>query len=197
LAGPANQIRIIGGCHRGRRLGFVPVRGLRPTPDRVRETLFNWLQTDVRGARCLDLFAGSGALGLEALSRGAEALCAVEQNRQAAQRLRDNIVMLREQTRAEVRQADVLRFLQDPPAQPFDIVFADPPFADRVLPEVWRLLQADAWLSPAALVYLEQDAKASWPDPGPDWEVHREGRAGQTAQRLLRRNMGGAIIEGL
>ena len=84
---------------------FIPGRGLRPTPDRVRETLFNWLRGDVGGARCLDLFAGSGVLGLEALSRGAVFLCAVEQNRVAAQRLRENVALLREQAAAEVQSA--------------------------------------------------------------------------------------------
>ncbi len=194
MAGSANQIRIIGGRHRGRRLAFSPVRGLRPTPDRVRETVFNWLRADVPGARCLDLFAGSGALGLEAVSRGAAFLCAVEQNRQAAQRLRDNIALLREQAVAEVRQTDVLRLLQQTPPAPFDIVFADPPFADRVLPEVLRLLETNGWLVPDGVIYLEQDAKAEWPQPAPDWRVSREGDAGQTGQRLLRRNMRDAII---
>jgi 16S rRNA (guanine966-N2)-methyltransferase len=194
LPGSANQIRIIGGRHRGRRLQFVPVRGLRPTPDRVRETLFNWLRTDVPGARCLDLFAGSGALGLEAISRSAAFLCAVEQDRRAAQRLRENIALLREQAVAEVRQTDVLRLLEQTPDKPFDIVFADPPFADRVLPEVCRLLEENGWLAPEAAIYLEQDAKADWPQPAADWQVSREGNAGQTGQRLLRRNMRDAII---
>ncbi|MCW9078602.1 MAG: 16S rRNA (guanine(966)-N(2))-methyltransferase RsmD, partial [Gammaproteobacteria bacterium] len=126
MAATSNQVRIIGGRHRGRRLHFSPGRGLRPTPDRVRETLFNWLQADIRGARCLDLFAGSGALGLEALSRGAAFLCAVEQNRTAAQRLRDNITLLHEESAAEVVQGDALRVLKTPPERPFDIVFLDP-----------------------------------------------------------------------
>ena len=112
---PANQVRIIGGRHRGRRLHFSPGRGLRPTPDRVRETLFNWLQAEIRGARCLDLFAGSGALGLEALSRGAACLYAVEQNRAAAQRLRDNVALLHEESAVEVLQVDALRLLKTPP----------------------------------------------------------------------------------
>ncbi|MGD8957138.1 MAG: 16S rRNA (guanine(966)-N(2))-methyltransferase RsmD, partial [Chromatiaceae bacterium] len=129
----ANQVRIIGGRHRGRRLGFSAGRGLRPTPDRVRETLFNWLQSEIHGARCLDLFAGSGALGLEALSRGASALLAVEQNRAAAQRLRENIRLLDEQAAAEVIQRDALSLLTRPPVAPFGIVFLDPPFAQDML----------------------------------------------------------------
>ena len=185
----ANRIRIIGGQHRGRRLNFPPGRGLRPTPDRVRETLFNWLQRDIRGARCLDLFAGSGALGLEALSRGAGWLCAVERNRLAAQRLRENIRLLGLESVAEVHQADALRLLQTAPEQAFDVVFLDPPFAAGLLPSVCRLLEENGWLAAAALVYLEQDADRDWPDLPSNWVPCREGRAGQSAQRLLRRSM--------
>ena len=197
MAHGANQIRVIGGRHRGRRLTFVPVRGLRPTPDRVRETLFNWLQADVPGARCLDLYAGSGALGIEALSRGAAFVFAVEQSRQAAQRLAENVSLLREQGAFDVRQTDVLRLLRQPPEQAFDIVFADPPFADRVLPEVCRLLESNHWLAPEAVVYLEQDAKAAWAEPPAGWTISREGSAGQSHQRLLRRNMRNEIMTDL
>ena len=187
----ANQVRIIGGRHRGRRLGFSAGRGLRPTPDRVRETLFNWLQTEIHGARCLDLFAGSGALGLEALSRGASALLAVEQNRAAAQRLRENILLLNEQTVAEVLQRDALSLLARPPPVPFGIAFLDPPFAQELLAVACRLLEENHWLAPEAWVYLEQDAARPWPELPPNWSLHREGRAGQSAQRLLRRNSPG------
>ncbi|MGB5260835.1 MAG: RsmD family RNA methyltransferase, partial [Gammaproteobacteria bacterium] len=138
----------------------------------------------ILGARCLDLFAGSGALGLEALSRGAAFLYAVEQNRTAAQRLRDNIILLHEGSTAEVVQGDALRVLRTPPETPFDIVFLDPPFADGLLPEVCRLLEDRDWLALDAVIYLEQDA-------GRGWLTHREGSAGQSAQRLLRRNITG------
>lgn len=184
----SNQVRIIGGRHRGRRLHFSPGRGLRPTPDRVRETLFNWLQGEIRGARCLDLFAGSGALGLEALSRGAAFLIAVEHNRTAAQRLRENIALLHEQSVTEVVQNDALRLLRTAPDTPFDIVFLDPPFADGLLPAVCGLLEEKGWLSANAMVYLEQDAEHSWPVMPANWQVHREGAAGQSAHRLLRRS---------
>lgn len=183
-----NQVRIIAGRHRGRRLHFVPGPGLRPTPDRVRETLFNWLQGETRGARCLDLFAGSGALGLEALSRGADFLLAVEHNRAAAQRLRDNIALLHEQAAARVVQADALRLLKAPPDEPFDIAFLDPPFAAGLLSEACRLLEQNHWLKPHAIVYLEQDAAQDWPTPPATWTLHREGVAGQSAQHLLRRS---------
>lgn len=187
----ANQVRIIAGRHRGRRLHFLPGRGLRPTPDRVRETVFNWLQGEVSGARCLDLFAGSGALGLEALSRGAGYLCAVEQNRLAAQRLRDNIAQLREESAAEVVQVDALRLLKIPPEAPFDIVFLDPPFADALLPAVCGLLEEHGWLASEALLYLEQDASHPWPALPANWTPYREGLAGQSKHRLVRRSIPG------
>lgn len=155
----------------------------------MRETLFNWLQAEIRGARCLDLFAGSGALGLEALSRGASHLLAVEQNRAAAQRLRDNITLLHEEAAAEVIEADALRLLGAAPGSPFDIVFLDPPFAAGLLPTACRLLEENAWLSPAAMIYLEQDAKMPWPELPATWDPHREGVAGQSAHRLLRRSI--------
>ena len=186
---PANQVRIIGGRHRGRRLSFIPGRGLRPTPDRVRETLFNWLQADIRGARCLDLFAGSGALGLEAVSRGCGFLCAVEQSRAAAQRLRDNVSRLQEEAVVEVRQEDAMRLLRSPPRMPFDIAFLDPPFAGGLMPGACDALEANAWLSADALIYLEQDASREWPTQPVNWRLHREGIAGQSAHRLLRRSM--------
>lgn len=181
----ANQVRIIGGIHRGRRLRFVPVLGLRPTPDRVRETLFNWLSADIVGARCLDLYAGSGALGMESLSRGAAYLMAVERNRAAAQRLRENLSLLDAGT-FDVIQADVLRVLKQCPDQPFDIVFADPPFAGDLLGETCRRLVEAGWLTPDGRVYIEQDAHRAWPELPAGWAVHREGRAGQSAHRLLR-----------
>jgi 16S rRNA (guanine966-N2)-methyltransferase len=182
-------VRIVAGRHRGRRLHFVPGRGLRPTPDRVRETLFNWLQAEIRGARCLDLFAGSGALGLEALSRGAGALYAVEQNRVAAQRLRENIELLGEDSVTTVIQTDALRLLKSPPDAPFDIVFLDPPFADGLLPAVSAQLEQHGWLASDATIYLEQDSQHPWSAVPANWTLHREGFAGQSKQRLLRRSI--------
>ena len=178
-------MRIVAGRFRGRRLRFVPVPGLRPTPDRVRETLFNWLQGELDGARCLDLFAGTGALGIEALSRGAGSLLAVESHRAAATRLREN---LRELgcSEAEVRGTDALRLLASRPDRPFDVVFADPPFAKDLLARVCAALDAGGWLAPRAWVYLEQDAARDWPSLPPTWQLLREGRSGQSAQRLLR-----------
>ena len=186
MAGSANLIRIIGGTHRGRRLQFASARGLRPTPDRVRETLFNWLRDDVMGARCLDLFAGSGALGFEAVSRGARSVTMVEHNRVVAQRLRDNAALLRETDKVLVKQLDARRFLQAPPKGTFDIVFLDPPFADNSLASICERLISGGWLSRGCAVYLEQDAARAWTVCPGALQVVRESSAGQSAQRLLR-----------
>lgn len=191
LKSGANQVRIVGGEHRGRKLNFVPARGLRPTADRVRETLFNWLRADIPGARCLDLFAGSGALGFEALSRGAAEVVLVEQARSVADRLRQNLALLGGGDRATVVQSDARRFLRAGPGggcdRPFDIVFLDPPFAAGLLRESLALLEERSCLSAAACLYLEQDAAHPWPQVPGVWGLDREGRAGQAAFRLYRR----------
>jgi 16S rRNA (guanine966-N2)-methyltransferase len=191
----ANSVRIIGGEHRGRRLSFVPVAGLRPTPDRVRETLFNWLRNDIAGADCLDLFAGSGALSLEALSRGAASVTAVERNPVVAQRLRENAALLGAGQRCDVAQADALRLLRRPARGRFDIVFVDPPFAEDCVDTVVALLRDGEWLTPDAAIYVEQEAARPWADPGQGWRVDREGRAGQGAHRLLRRVDAASAVE--
>lgn len=183
--GPANRVRIIGGEHGGRRLEFPSQRGLRPTADRVRETLFNWLAPVLPGARVLDLFAGSGALGLEALSRGAGQVLLVEQARQVADKLKQNVELLGASDRVSVRQADARRLLIAAPEQPFDIVFLDPPFADGLLAGVMQLLAQSDWLAADAWVYLEQDSSHDWPEMPTGWKIHREGRAGQAAFRLV------------
>jgi 16S rRNA (guanine966-N2)-methyltransferase len=183
--GPGNRVRIIGGEYGGRRLEFPNQRGLRPTADRVRETLFNWLTPHLPGARVLDLFAGSGALGLEALSRGAGFVLLVEQARAVAERLRHNVELLGATERAQVRQADALRLLAGAPDTPFDVVFLDPPFAADLLPKAMPLLVAHGWLSDDAWVYLEQDAALPWPGLPTGWAVHREGKSGQAAYRLV------------
>ncbi len=187
MAGLANRVRIIGGRHRGRRLSFTPGHGLRPTADRVRETLFNWLRSELSGARCLDLFAGTGALGLEAISRGATYLYAIEKHRGAARCLCDNIDLLGEQDKVEVAVADALGCLLEPPERRFDIVFLDPPFADAVLVEACQLLETRQWLAAKALIYLEQDAQRAWPALPGGWHVLRQGIAGQASFGLVRR----------
>ncbi|HEU4516456.1 MAG TPA: 16S rRNA (guanine(966)-N(2))-methyltransferase RsmD [Steroidobacteraceae bacterium] len=180
-----NTLRIIGGEWRGRRIRFPGRGGIRPTPDRVRETLFNWLMAKVPGSRCLDLFAGSGALGLEALSRGAAHATFVERDRGNVSSLRD-IVALLAPGRSTVVEADALDWLATAP-QAFDVVFLDPPFAGGVLAESVRLLAARGWLAADAIVYLESPGRAGPPALPQGWALHRSGRAGAVGYHLARR----------
>ncbi len=183
--GPINQLRIIAGQWRGRRLSFPDLPGLRPTPDRVRETLFNWLAPVLPGARCLDLFAGSGALGIEALSRGAAEVVFVERHPLAVRALRDNLERLHARG-AVIEQADTLTWLRQP-GQPFAIAFLDPPFGEGLLEPACVALEQGGWLTEPAWIYLEGAAEARRPALPPSWIVHREKTAGAVAYRLLRR----------
>ncbi len=187
VKGRSNTIRIIGGEHRGRKLRFPGVKGLRPTADRVRETLFNWLQAQIPGASCLDLFAGSGAIGLEALSRGADKLVFCEKSIAAVNSLRENIKLLRLQDRVEVYHMDARRLLKQPAIQPVDIVFLDPPFAAELLPDICEPLEESGWLAPNTFVYIEQNGRQPWPDLPPCWQLYRETVAGQIACKLFQR----------
>lgn len=188
-ASPASsgQLRIIGGEWRSRRLSFPDAEGLRPTTDRVRETLFNWLAPHVAGSRVLDPFAGSGALLLEALSRGASSALAFELNPEAVRALQHNLTLLRCE-RAEVRSGDALQQLGAPPAQPFDLVFLDPPFhRDLLLPAAQRL-EEHGWLAADAWIYCESEqAPSSLGLPG-NWQLHREKQAGQAWFSLWQRD---------
>ena len=184
------NLRIIGGEWRGRRIRFPGEGGIRPTPDRVRETLFNWLMARVPGSRCLDLFAGSGALGLEALSRGAAHATFIERERRNVASLRETTALLAP-GRSTVIEADALAWLAGPP-QSFDIVFLDPPFAAGVLVEATCLLEARGWLAADAYIYMEMPAKAVVPALPGGWESHRSGRAGAVGYHLARRQGQGA-----
>jgi 16S rRNA (guanine966-N2)-methyltransferase len=155
----ARRLRIIGGIWRGRRLRFPPSPQIRPTPDRVRETLFDWLAARVPGARCLDLFAGSGALGLEALSRGAAQVTFVERDSVAAREIAARLAEWGAHA-ASVEHADARKFLERKPASRFDIVFLDPPFASTLLEEAAARLEQGDWLSDDALIYVECPAEA-------------------------------------
>jgi 16S rRNA (guanine966-N2)-methyltransferase len=179
-----NELRIIGGAWRGRRIRFAPTEGLRPSPDRVRETLFNWLRTEVIGSRCLDLFAGSGALGIEALSRGAAATVFVDRDPTAVRTLAANLALLGATT-GEVLRADALQFLRGP-VRSFDIVFLDPPFASGGIPEVCALLAADGWLAPGAHIYIEQSAREPLDGLPAGWTLVRSRRAGEVGYHLAR-----------
>jgi len=179
-----NRLRIIAGTWRGRKLAFAPVAGLRPTPDRVRETLFNWLGPSVHGARCLDLFAGSGALGLEAASRGAAEVVLVDADPLVARTLRDQVRLL-DARQVSVVQADGERYLRGVPGV-FDLVFLDPPFHRGMLPACMQLLEQGGWLAPAAWIYIEAERTLEPPLP-PGWTVRRSKEAGQVGYRLVRR----------
>ena len=188
--GAARVLRIIGGVWRGRRLRFPEAPAIRPTPDRVRETLFNWLASAVSGARCLDLFAGSGALGLEALSRGAAHVTFVERDRKTARAIEDCLAQWDTERRCDWRvvSADAQEFLAGP-AQPFSIVFVDPPFASGLLPAVSARLEAGGWLTADARIYVEGPA-ASLPSVPGNWTHERNKRSGQVGYHLYSRHRG-------
>lgn len=178
----ARVLRIIGGTMRGRKWRFPADADIRPTPDRVRETLFNWLGPRVVGARCLDLFAGSGALGLEALSRGAAEVCFVERDEAAVRELRARLAEW-QAAGARVERSDALGFLARA-AMPCDIVFLDPPFATDLLGHAAALLAKHAWLAPGALIYVESAASAELPRWPQGWEERKSKRAGEVGYHL-------------
>jgi 16S rRNA (guanine966-N2)-methyltransferase len=184
-AGGRNSVRIIGGGWRGRRISFPDIPGLRPTPDRVRETLFNWLQHDIAGARCLDLFAGSGALGVEALSRGAKELVFVEQSVAASRALQEQLTRLGGARRGQVVEMGAARYLRGA-AVPFDIVFLDPPFGRDALAEFIPLLDSGGWLKPGSQVYLENEKAAGAPALPAHWEQLKSKSAGEVGYHLAR-----------
>lgn len=180
--GRRGKLRIIGGAWRGRRLVIPDLPGLRPTPDRVRETLFNWLAPVIEGAHCLDLFAGSGALGLEAASRGAARTLLVEQASAAVKLLREHVKTL-DAKAVEVIQADAIGWLNGS-GKPFDIIFLDPPFDANLYPTVLPLLAAKGWLKPQALIYIESPAQGETPQLPAGYRIIRGKQAGQVRYNL-------------
>lgn len=178
-----SQVRIIGGQWRSRKLPVPDAPGLRPTPDRVRETLFNWLAASIQGARVLDVFTGSGALFLEALSRGASAGLALDVNAAAIHNLRNNLALL-ECDNAEVVCADALNYLSTSPEQGFDIVLLDPPFHQDLLLNSCQLLEAHAWLNERAWIYTESEQAPSSLGVPTTWRLHREKHTGQVHYAL-------------
>lgn len=176
------QLRIIGGRWRGRKVSFSAAPGLRPTGDRIRETLFNWLQPVIEGARCLDLFAGSGALGLEALSRGAGEVVFVETSSTAVKSLRSHLAEFGAEA-GTVLQMDGLAFLASDP-KPFDVVFLDPPYHQDLLGPVCTRLQECGWLGPGARVYMEVERERCLEPLPPGWQVLREKTTGQVRYGL-------------
>lgn len=183
---PPGQLRIIAGRWRGTKLPVRDRPGLRPTPDRLRETLFNWLMPVIDGARALDLYAGTGALGLEALSRGASSVLFVERDREVARALRQTLTRLEaDAAGAELIEADTLQLLRQPPRLNATLAFVDPPFAAALWQPTLDALAAGGWLLPGAQVYVESpvDCALSLPD---GWTLLRETRAGASLGRLLR-----------
>jgi 16S rRNA (guanine966-N2)-methyltransferase len=182
----ARELRIIAGAWRGRRWRFAEGE-IRPTGDRVRETLFNWLQGRVAGRRCLDLYAGSGALGLEALSRGAAHCTFVDTNKNALAAIRALLVEWRAPAGAgDAVQAEARRFLAGA-ARPCDLVFLDPPFAAGELAGTIDTLERRGWLAADARIYIEQSASATLPALPPGWTLLRTGKAGAVGFHLCGR----------
>lgn len=181
-----NQLRIIAGLWRGRKLSFPDVDGLRPTGDRIRETLFNWLAPEIQGARCLDLFAGSGALGIEALSRGAIASVMIERDVKAASHLKANLEVLKA-INGRVLNSDVMELLRKGnPEAPYHIVFIDPPFQLNIWQGVIEALEAGYWLAENATIYIES-GKDDHYHPPINWQLHRDKHAGAVSYRLFYR----------
>lgn len=181
--GSRQEVRIIGGEWRRRKLAFAGLPGLRPTPDRVRETLFNWLQYELAGIEVLDLFAGSGALGFEALSRGAKGAALVESSARAFADLAESKRLLQAES-AELVQADALKYLSGSPHRLFHVVFIDPPFQSGLYEQIFELLFERSWLDADSLIYVEADAALvpEWPQ---GWAPHRQLEAGNLVATLL------------
>lgn len=187
-----NEIRIIGGAFRGRKIEFPDSESLRPTANRIRETLFNWLMHDIKEARCLDLFAGSGALGFEALSRGASEVVFLEKDPIAIQFLEDNATHLKTQNAIILKQ-NTLEWLNKPldiknGESSFDIVFVDPPYTENLWSTCFFLLEKGHFLSTEALIYVESNKDLNKMDMPENWSILKEKRAGNVFYALCKRN---------
>ncbi|MBW4934825.1 16S rRNA (guanine(966)-N(2))-methyltransferase RsmD [Marinobacter sp. F4206] len=178
------ELRIIGGDWRSRKLRFPDAGGVRPSPARTRETLFNWLSFQLAGSDCLDLFAGSGALGLEALSRGAGSATLVDHTPALARALRDNLRLLKSK-KGTVVCASVDTYLAHRERAPFDIVFMDPPFRQGWLERIIPLLDEQGWLKPRGWVYIEHESDRTTPAVPAHWHLHRQKTAGQVTYCLF------------
>ncbi len=188
----SNQLRIIGGEWRGRKLHFPDAPNLRPTPDRVRETIFNWLAPIIHGARCLDLFAGSGALGLEALSRGAAFTTFVDNHKKVILALHSHLDLLKANDRAEVLNFDGVKFLShdnfiNTEARVYDVVFLDPPYHLDLMEKVVPLLEENNCLADNAMLYLEIEKRQSLPELPVNWKKIKEKTAGEVSYFLFQR----------
>ncbi len=178
------RLRIVAGKWRSRLLSIPEVEGLRPTSERIRETLFNWLGPRVYGTRCLDLFAGTGALGLEALSREASEVVFVESSSKAVRALRNSIETLEAES-AKIVQGDAFDYLRRSEPASFDIVFLDPPFSDNSTDDLCRLIAERKLLLPGGFIYIEQDRQSALPDLPEGWQVTRSKTAGNVRYSLI------------
>lgn len=181
----SNQLRIIAGKWRGRKILFIDQEDLRPTPDRVRETLFNWLQAELTDSVCLDLFAGSGALGFEAASRGAKQVVMVDSSNKICELIRKNISSLKAKT-IEAIASDAVFYLDGNNIK-FDIVFLDPPYKSELLSLSITLLEQKKCLAEHAKIYIEHDAKQNLPELPVNWQVLKTKSAGQVSYYLIDR----------
>jgi len=184
---PSGRVRIIAGKWRGRTLKVLEHPGLRPTPDRVRETLFNWLGMNVVGARCLDLFAGTGALGFEALSRGAKAVVFVDKFPPAIKALHESAITFNALPCCEIVRESAVSYLEKikNKDQVFDIIFLDPPFATPLLAQSMSLLATSKLVGPHTLIYLESPRPLTAEDLPAHWQVLKEKVAGEVAYHLV------------
>ncbi|OOF50086.1 16S rRNA (guanine(966)-N(2))-methyltransferase RsmD [Rodentibacter genomosp. 1] len=182
---PKGEVRIIAGLWRGRKLPVLNAEGLRPTGDRVKETLFNWLMPYIHNAKCLDGFAGSGSLGIEALSRQAEKVTFLEKDKTVAHQLKRNLQTLKcTVEQAQVLNQSCLDFLKQPQNQPhFNVVFLDPPFHFGLAEQAIRLLVENNWLYPNALIYVETE-KENHLTPPENWTLLKEKTTGMVSYRL-------------
>ncbi|HHT00087.1 MAG TPA: 16S rRNA (guanine(966)-N(2))-methyltransferase RsmD [Thiomicrospira sp.] len=186
-AGKLGEVRIIGGDWRGRKLPVLSAIGLRPTSDRVRETVFNWLQFEIPGANCLDVFSGSGALSFEALSRGAKHATLLELDSANAKQLKQNLQTLKV-TNASVQQTDSLQWLSQPADEVYDVIFLDPPFNKGLMQEaVDKLFTSGYVKGNQAWLYLEQEKQLDWPTLPEGWVCHREKTTSQVRFGLFKK----------
>lgn len=182
-------IRVISGQFRGRKLPVKNVEGLRPTTDRIKETVFNWLMQDTRDATVLDCFAGSGGLGFEALSRYAKSTTFIELDLSAAKQIEQNISTLKLDN-AQVKHTNSLTFLEQKNVnEPFDLVFVDPPFRKNLAQSSCNLLENNQWLSSEALIYVEVETELAEFLPPSNWLLIKEKKAGQVLCRLYQRQV--------
>jgi 16S rRNA (guanine966-N2)-methyltransferase len=175
-----SRIRIIAGKWRGRKLEVIDAPGLRPTPDRVRETLFNWIQQEIVGARCLDLFAGTGALGFEALSRDASEVIMVESDAKAVEYLKQHAELLKSENQM-IQLADAMSWLKQG-VKGFDIIFLDPPFKQGYIEKCCAIIKQESLLNTNGLVYIESEKNLEIPD---GWHIKKQKNAGQVQSLLI------------